>query len=56
MEAAQKKINPTQVRLPEDMKERIESAAKTAFRSAHGEILYRLAVYEELEKKGVITA
>ncbi|WP_349573137.1 Arc family DNA-binding protein [Azotobacter salinestris] len=54
MDSTQKKINPIQVRLPEEMKERIEKAAKASFRSAHGEILYRLNLLDQLEAQGKV--
>lgn len=41
-------INPMQLRIPPEMKDRIIEGAKKSFRTAHSEVLYRLQIAEEL--------
>lgn len=45
-------INPMQLRIPQEMKERIAKSADRSFRTLHSEVLYRLQLVEELERKG----
>jgi len=45
-------INPMQLRIPSEMKERIAKSADKSFRTLHSEVLYRLQLVEELERKG----
>lgn len=45
-------INPMQLRIPPEMKERIAKSADRSFRTLHSEVLYRLQLVEELEQKG----
>ncbi|TQC75556.1 Arc family DNA-binding protein [Pantoea dispersa] len=45
-------INPMQLRLPPEMKARIAKNADKSFRTLHSEVLYRLQLVDELERKG----
>lgn len=47
-------VNPMQLRIPQDMKERIAQNAIRAFRTLHSEVLYRLQLLDEMERKGEI--
>jgi len=47
-------INPMQLRIPPEMKERILKNADKSFRTLHSEVLYRLQLVDELERKGEI--
>ncbi|NQS80540.1 Arc family DNA-binding protein [Pantoea agglomerans] len=47
-------INPMQLRIPPEMKERIAKSADKSFRTIHSEVLYRLQIIDELERKGEI--
>lgn len=47
-------VNPMQLRIPQDMKERIAQNASRAFRTLHSEVLYRLQLLDEMERKGEI--
>lgn len=49
-----KTINPMQLRIPPEMKDRIAKSADRAFRTLHGEVLYRLQLLDEMERKGEI--
>ncbi|MDE1493103.1 hypothetical protein KKJ06_18410 [Xenorhabdus bovienii] len=48
------KINPTQVRIPLEVEEGILRTAKKYMRTKHADIVYRLKLLDELEKKGEI--
>jgi len=45
-------INPMQLRIPHEMKERIAKSADKSFRTIHSEVLYRLQLVDEMERKG----
>lgn len=45
-------VNPMQLRIPPDMKEIIAKSADRSFRTLHSEVLFRLRLVEELERKG----
>lgn len=47
-------VNPMQLRIPLEMKERIARSADKSFRTLHSEVLYRLQLIDELEQKGEI--
>ncbi|MDY0929134.1 Arc family DNA-binding protein [Enterobacter sp. CFBP8995] len=47
-------VNPMQLRIPPEMKERIAKNADRSFRTLHSEVLYRLQLVDELERKGEI--
>lgn len=47
-------INPMQLRIPPEMKERIAKNADKSFRTLHSEVLYRLQLVDEMERKGEI--
>ncbi|EPW3172696.1 hypothetical protein ACWKA6_003591 [Providencia stuartii] len=48
------KINPTQVRIPPEIEEGIIKTAQKYMRSKHSDIIYRLKLLDEMEKKGEI--
>lgn len=54
MNKESKAINPMQLRLPSELKERIARNADKSFRTLHSEVLYRLKLLDELESKGEI--
>lgn len=45
-------INPMQLRIPSEMKERITKNAEKSFRTIHSEILFRLQIIDDMERKG----
>ncbi len=45
-------VNPMQLRIPADMKEIIAKSADRSFRTLHSEVLYRLRLVQEMERKG----
>ncbi|MFJ5503578.1 Arc family DNA-binding protein [Pectobacterium carotovorum] len=49
-----KTINPMQLRIPPEMKDRIAKSADRAFRTLHSEVLYRLQLLDEMGRKGEI--
>lgn len=54
MSKESKLINPMQLRIPPEMKERIMKSADRSFRTLHSEVLYRLQLVDDLERKGEI--
>ena len=48
------KINPTQVRIPKDVEEGIVKSAQKYMRTKHADIIYRLKLLDEMERKGEI--
>lgn len=49
-------INPMQLRIPPEMKEKIIEGAKKSFRTAHSEVLYRLQIADEILSRNEIHA
>ncbi|MBJ9259757.1 Arc family DNA-binding protein [Citrobacter amalonaticus] len=47
-------INPMQLRIPPEMKERIAKNAEKSFRTIHSEVLYRLQLIDDMERRGEI--
>uniref|UniRef100_UPI0036DC03A7 hypothetical protein n=1 Tax=Photorhabdus sp. RM322S TaxID=3342825 RepID=UPI0036DC03A7 len=54
MNTESKVIPPMQVRIPSEIKEGIVKSAKKNMRTQQMEVLYRLKLIDEMEKKGEI--
>ncbi|MBI6548581.1 hypothetical protein [Xenorhabdus lircayensis] len=54
MTKEKKTSNPIQLRLPPESEKWILKAAEKSLRTRHSEIVYRLMLPEEMEKKGEI--
>lgn len=48
------KVNPTQVRIPPEIEKGIIRSASKYMRTKHADIVYRLKLLDEMEKKGEI--
>lgn len=47
-------VNPVQLRIPPELRAGIDASAVRCFRTLHSEVLYRLKLLDEMEKKGEI--
>lgn len=54
MNSESKVVNPTQVRIPHELKSGIERTAKKYMRSKQADIIFRLKLLDEMERKGEI--
>lgn len=54
MNKESKTINPMQLRIPPELKERIAKNADKSLRTLHSEVLYRLQLIDEMERNGEI--
>ncbi|GKX54120.1 hypothetical protein SOASR030_02320 [Leminorella grimontii] len=55
MNKDKKTINPMQLRIPPELKGGIQQSANRSMRTMHSEVVYRLKLLDEMEKKGEIT-